>query len=374
MTLCNDDRYRIVHKLGHGSFSTAWLALDQESSEYVAVKVGMADANKHEADILSRLVTASVDESLIPAVIDQFSIDGPNGTHPCLVTTPARCSLAVAKEESEPRLFQLEVARSLAVQLVSAVAHVHSHGYAHGDLHLGNLLLRLPASLNSLTPEPVVGIDGTSEPGPGVPSHVFAPVWLGITSDELPLYEAKLLLSDFGVTFRPEDKSRFQSNAPLVVRPPESYFDPKTPLTLTSDIWSLGCLIFELFAHRSLIDGIIAPQDDITAQKVHLQGALPLEWWNKWNERPKWFDAAGKPLSKERDIWSWERRFDQWIQEPRQSLCMDIIGEEEQAAFLDLLKHMLAWKPAGRPTAQQVLDSIWIRDWALPAYKRGQGA
>jgi serine/threonine protein kinase len=53
---------------------------------------------------------------------------------------------------------------------------------------------------------------------------------------------------------------------------------------------------------------------------------------------------------------------------------MDIIGEEEQAAFLDLLKHMLAWKPAGRPTAQQVLDSIWIRDWALPAYKRGQGA
>jgi serine/threonine protein kinase len=128
----HDDRYRIVHKLGHGSFSTAWLALDQESSEYVAVKVGTADANKHEADILSRLVTASVDESLIPAVIDQFSIDGPNGTHPCLVTTPARCSLAVAKEESESRLFQLDVARSLAVQLVSAVAHVHSHGYAHG--------------------------------------------------------------------------------------------------------------------------------------------------------------------------------------------------------------------------------------------------
>lgn len=223
-------------------------------------------------------------------------------------------------------------------------------------------------------PELVVSVDGTPRPMSGVPSHAFSPVWLGITSDELPLYEAKLLLSDFGVTFRPEDEFRFQSNAPLVVRPPESYFEPTTPLTLGSDIWSLGCLIFELLAHRSLIDGIMAPQDDVTAQQVHLQGPLPLEWWNKWNERSKWFDDAGKPLSRERDIWSWERRFDQWIQELRQSLGMDSIGEEEKAAFLELLKWMLAWKPTDRPTAQQVLDSIWIRKWALPEYKKGRGA
>ncbi|KAF9768819.1 hypothetical protein IL306_013833 [Fusarium sp. DS 682] len=152
--------------------------------------------------------------------------------------------------------------------------------------------------------EPIIPLEEPSAPLPtGVPSHAVPPVWLGIASDELPLCDAKLLLSDFGVSFRPEENTQFESNAPLVVRPPEAFFEPTKPLTLQSDIWSLGCVIFELFAHRSLIDGIIAPQDDITAQQVHLQGLPPSDWWNKRvDKRSKWFDENGRALSNDRDI------------------------------------------------------------------------
>ncbi|KAJ4123697.1 hypothetical protein BFJ63_vAg13297 [Fusarium oxysporum f. sp. narcissi] len=188
------DRYQIVHKPGHGTFSTAWLALDRNSSTYVAVKVGASYADKNEVDILSRLAM--------------------------------------------------------------------------------------------------------------------------------------------------------------------------------TDIWSLSCLIFELFAHRSLIDGIIAPQDDITAQQVHLQGIPPPEWWDKWDKRSKWFDNKGQALSNEQDIWSWDRRFRQWIQEPRKSEGMETINSEEAAALLDLLKRVLAWKPENRPQAQQILESGWVKEWALPAYNK----
>jgi serine/threonine-protein kinase SRPK3 len=149
--LINDsshNRYLIVHKLGHGSFSTAWLALDQRSSSYVAVKVGTADADKQEADILCRLARTFSNERSIPTVIDQFSIDGPNGTHPCLVTTSARCNLTDAKEESESRLFQLDVARSLAAQLVTAISHVYSHGYAHGGSCICKRGYYCPVSVN----------------------------------------------------------------------------------------------------------------------------------------------------------------------------------------------------------------------------------
>lgn len=74
--------------------------------------------------------------SLIPVILDRFYLKGPNGTHPCLVTLPARCSLRDAREASGSYLFQLDVARSLAAQLVLAVSLVHSQGYAHGGEHL----------------------------------------------------------------------------------------------------------------------------------------------------------------------------------------------------------------------------------------------
>ncbi|KDN61295.1 putative SRPK2 bound unphosphorylated [Colletotrichum sublineola] len=387
-------RYRIVHKLGHGTFSTVWLTLDELTSNYVAVKVGTADADTQEVEILSQLTTvvpnyshAAHKTSMIPPVINRFSLDGPNGTHPCFVTVPARCSLMDAKEASDLRLFELGVAWSLAAQLAMAISLVHLQGYAHGDLHLGNLLLQLPPSFNGLSvdelyaeigapePEPVVRLDKSStSSAAGIPSYAVPAVWLGIASDEITLTEAKLLLGDFGVAFRPSDKSRFESYTPLVIRPPEAYFEPTTPLSFASDIWSLGCTIFELLAHRSLIDGILAPQDEITAQQVHLQGPLPLEWWDNWEQRSKWFDEAGIPLSNERDIWTWDRRFEQWVQEPRQSCGMSVIGEEEKVALFEMLHRMLAWRPRERPDAAEVLDMAWMKRWALPAYEESRKA
>ena len=140
------ERYRIVHKLGYGSFSTIWLVQDEQLSKYVAVKICTTDAIQHEVDTLSRLSAAAAaatatatrtsPRGLIPTVLDRFTIQGPNGIHPCLVTEPARCSLADTKEASVSRLFRLDVARSLAAQLALAVAHIHDQGLVHGGKYL----------------------------------------------------------------------------------------------------------------------------------------------------------------------------------------------------------------------------------------------
>lgn len=130
-------RYRVVHKLGYGTFSTTWLAQDKTLSKYVAVKVGIADSGQKEVDILTRLSNPTLQDGnrgkeLILPMLDRFSVYGPNGTHPCFVTAPARCSLANTKEASSSRLFQLPVARSVAAQLAIAVAYTHRRGLVHG--------------------------------------------------------------------------------------------------------------------------------------------------------------------------------------------------------------------------------------------------
>jgi serine/threonine protein kinase len=155
-------------------------------------------------------------------------------------------------------------------------------------------------------------------------------------------------LADFGVAFRPSDKSRFQSYTPLVLRPPEAFFEPTAPLSFASDIWSLGCSIFELLGHRSLVDGIITPQDEITAQQVHLQGRLPSEWWDKWELRTKWFDETGKPLSNERDVWSWDRRFDEWVNGLRPSCGTDMVKDGCVVGVVTLDARLETWRTAER--------------------------
>jgi serine/threonine protein kinase len=131
------DRYQIVHKLGYGSYSTIWLARDERTASYVAIKVGTADHGSKEVELLIQISTRAkrrtgLGASLIPVVLDHFNIDGPNGTHTCLVTAPASCSLADAAQAADNSPFQLNIARSLCAQLTMAVAYVHELRYVHG--------------------------------------------------------------------------------------------------------------------------------------------------------------------------------------------------------------------------------------------------
>ena len=128
------NRYRIVHKLGHGTYSTTWLARDDRFQKYVAIKIGTSESRTPEIQTLAQLNQSdpATCKALLPPILDHFTVQGPNGTHPCYVTAPARISIADAKEASYNGLFRIETARALAAQLASAVAHTHSQGYIHG--------------------------------------------------------------------------------------------------------------------------------------------------------------------------------------------------------------------------------------------------
>lgn len=127
------DRYRIVHKLGQGTYSTVWLARDEQQAVYVAVKIGTGDSPSSEADVLCAITdTCQADcsgRAMIPLIHDRFEIQSPNGSHKCYVTPPAQSSVAAASFSS---FFDLDTARALASELVLAIAYTHARGFVHG--------------------------------------------------------------------------------------------------------------------------------------------------------------------------------------------------------------------------------------------------
>lgn len=87
-------RYRVVHKLGHGSYSNTWLARDGQSNKYVALKVCIANSNLKEGDIISALFPVNtLGKNMVPSILDRFAIQGPNGKHAYYVAAMARASL-----------------------------------------------------------------------------------------------------------------------------------------------------------------------------------------------------------------------------------------------------------------------------------------
>ncbi|ROT34705.1 kinase-like protein [Sodiomyces alkalinus F11] len=356
------DRYIIVHKLGFGSYSTLWLARDRQLAKYVAIKVGTADHSSKEIDLLSQLSARTVENAqpggnMIPLILDHFNLDGPNGTHPCSVTAPARCSLAdVLEPGSGP--FQLQVARSLAAQLVMAVSYVHHLGYVHGGEYI-------------YLPEPVVRVDGQPL-SPGVPPHVYPPIWLGKTGQEFTLPEARLVLADFGTAFCPAQESRFESYTPLQIRPPEARFEPTTPLSYASDIWSLGCVIWGILGVRPFLDSWLFGPDDATADQVDALGSMPDEWWENWEGKSKRFDDNGKP-KEGRKVWTFYQRFQDAIQEPRRRRGLEVMDDRERDALFRMIRGMLVFIPGDRLSVDEVLRSDWMRTCAIPEAEKTWG-
>ncbi|KAF6814214.1 hypothetical protein CMUS01_12682, partial [Colletotrichum musicola] len=146
--------------------------------------------------------------------------------------------------------------------------------------------------------------------------------------------EAQIILSDFGVSFDPSKESRFESYAPLEIRPPEARFEPSRPLSFASNIWSLGCTIWAILRQCS-------------------------------------FETNGVPRES-RSPWTWNQRFEDSIHEPRREKNMPNVCEEEKADFFAMIRSMHAFRPEERPNAKQVVESHWMRNWAAPAGKIGQ--
>ncbi|KAK0703859.1 kinase-like domain-containing protein [Lasiosphaeria miniovina] len=408
-------RYKVMDKLGHGGRANIWLCRDvfQQAltTQYFAVKVLMASASIDDSPelrayrLLRRGLAKSDAAEHLCLPLGRFDFQGPNGRHFAVVYPVLGPRVVVSRpvshlvaEKGKP----VREARKLCFQAVKAMASLHSHGICHGDFRPANILMRIqgPAGLSedelrlTLGPPRTVDVVQASGEGPWpltAPAYLVKPIeWglLDLSGNEFDLVTDKLCVVDFAESFDvrdlPEDLA-----TPLEYCPPEYVLDKR--LGTASDIWALGCTLFEIRAGRRLFDIPVEDPDEHLVRMVEILGKLPEPWWSTtWEARRRclgdgrytagWPRGAGNSwLGDESELHAPPSRVPLAKKRSSSSSIEDLLAgglvhdfnhlgtgnhdraqEEEMALFADLLRRIFKYVPEQRISAEGILEHPWF--------------
>lgn len=268
-------RYRVLHKLGWGGYSTVWAARDQELRRYVAVKISVSDRQSEQIDRQLKVMRAISTSSLkhpgaisVMKGLDHFELDGPNGNHECLVLELLGPSVPeVLDVRFVDNRLPAELAKKVARETLLGLDFLYQHGIGHGgtcqgklpasrrkltrtDLHTRNIAFTLSLS-DSASEDELFRLLGKPEFGQvrrvngqaletGVPEHLVRPSSFPPSVSSL---SDSIKIVDYGESFFDTDPPA-TLHTPLAVRAPEivlgDSFDHRV------DLWSMGCLVCRL--------------------------------------------------------------------------------------------------------------------------------
>ncbi|KAM5354712.1 hypothetical protein ACJ41O_001359 [Fusarium nematophilum] len=408
-----NSRYQVIRKLGYGSYSTVWLAIDERLQEYVALKIARAETRQDDVDrelSFYQLVKAHHQDlaaSRLVGLKDYFQHQGPNGSHPCFVFDPMgpnidvmllRCPKFQIGEPWERR-FTKQFSKQVARDVILGLSFLHLHDIVHGDIQPGNILVDIPHI--DVTLETIKGLEQSPDQGRPLirldgKKDIWAPPYL-IEGQSLLDYaptDANPLakITDLGAAFyesQPPDKIL----TPVALRSPELILGLKPGKAL--DIWSFGCLLFELLTGGQLfrVDPLEGEDYDEDINDEHLVqihevvAPLPESLLKLWSRGTRYFDADGNRLdpptddNKRRAADSDEDTEDQSsvnsgisgsgndrsgpgnfesLEDRFDKKKPDGVGEAEQRELVQLMRWILQTDPLQRPSAAEILEHPWF--------------
>jgi serine/threonine protein kinase len=201
-----DGRYRVEDVLGRGGMASVYRARDAELERPVAVKVlaaHLADRpDFHDRFLREARLAAGLSH---PNIVQVFDVGEENG-NPFIVMECVEGSTLADELKQRGRLEPEEVV-DLALQICGGLDHAHATGLVHRDIKPQNLLLRP---------------DGTVK------------------------------IADFGIARAAEATRLTQIGSVLGTA---AYLSPEQALgeevTASADVYSLGCVLYELLAGRT---------------------------------------------------------------------------------------------------------------------------
>lgn len=184
----------------------------------------------------------------------------------------------------------------------------------------------------------------------------------------------EIIITDYGTSFVVSQTPSPTLHTPALYSPPEDFFNEPITIPTAADVWTLGVILYDAVGERPLFETFAWDPDDI-AEMVNTLGQLPVRWWDSWNNRSEFFNPDGSWITNFQRISTpvfrrlHKRMWDMGRGETPESCEWDVAGGELKA-LEDMLRAMMTFEPAERPTAKQLLTSEYMVKWAMPAWQR----
>jgi serine/threonine-protein kinase SRPK3 len=366
----DDERFVIIKKLGWGGYSSVWLARDRRDNRHVALKVLSAYASSEiesgrlrERDLLERVTNASPLHRGFAHVVHlshEFLFESFAGRHICFVMDILSYSVSSLKTQlNDPRL-PLKFILRLTKHVLKGLEYLHDEcGIIHSDLKPANILLWLSDADNvvmhelSQYPGRLYEFPKTISPDE-LPFHPVLSTPLIFALDINTGARFHWVIADLGHA-HPRGAHLSKIVQPSALRAPEVILGLEWGSAI--DIWSLGCMMFELATGHQLFNPKVV--DDMSRDVVHLaqmtqrtnQGhdEVALKQYEIQEKLPdltgmlKRATVGGELASVESEL---------------NASTVYCNGAEEVATFMRIMRSFLTLDPSQRPRAvEALLDS-----------------
>ena len=312
-------RYEVLGLVGKGAFGQVVRAFDHLEQRTVAIKVIRNKKRYHKQALVEASVLRTIaerdprDECNCVRLLEHLSFRG----HLCIVTELLSMSLYDFLKANCFLGVSLPLIRRFAVQLLNSLRFLQKHDIVHCDLKPENVLLSTPG-------------------------------------------RSALKLIDFGsACFEAQPvysyiQSRFYRSPEVLLGRP--YF-------CAIDMWSLGCVLAELFTGNPLFPG--ESELDQLACMMEVLGAPPSQFATECSRRKTFFAESGAPrlVTTAKGV---KRR-------PGSSDIMAALRCTD-TGFVSFLEGCLRWDAASRFTPDEALRHEWILAGQPPPLGFGGGS